>query len=193
MARREIYVSVDIEADGPIPGRYSMLSLGAAAFWDDDPTPVATWEGNFARLIGADQHADTMDWWSRQDPAVWSHVNDNPVDPELQTLAFVTWLESLPGNPVLVTYPAWDQMWVTWYITAFSRRNPFGLSGLDLKTLAMATLGFPSFKSTIKRHMPEELFEGAPPHTHKALDDAIGQGVLLVSLMRRRAVTTREP
>ena len=27
---REILVSVDIEADGPIPGVYSMLSLGAA-------------------------------------------------------------------------------------------------------------------------------------------------------------------
>ena len=31
----DIYVSVDIEADGPIPGDFSMLSLGAVAFNDD--------------------------------------------------------------------------------------------------------------------------------------------------------------
>ena len=28
----ECYVSIDIEADGPVPGLHSMLSLGAAAF-----------------------------------------------------------------------------------------------------------------------------------------------------------------
>jgi hypothetical protein len=28
---QEIYISTDIEADGPIPGPHSMLSIGAAA------------------------------------------------------------------------------------------------------------------------------------------------------------------
>lgn len=31
----EIYVSTDIEADGPIPGQNSMLSFGSAAYTDD--------------------------------------------------------------------------------------------------------------------------------------------------------------
>jgi hypothetical protein len=26
---REVYISVDVEADGPVPGRYSLVSLGA--------------------------------------------------------------------------------------------------------------------------------------------------------------------
>jgi hypothetical protein len=30
MARPDIYISADIESDGPIPGRYSMLSFGLA-------------------------------------------------------------------------------------------------------------------------------------------------------------------
>src|ERR1700682_2411705 len=29
MREAEVYISVDVEADGPIPGEYSMLSLGA--------------------------------------------------------------------------------------------------------------------------------------------------------------------
>lgn len=32
MADKEIYFSIDVETDGPIPGPHSMLSLGAAAF-----------------------------------------------------------------------------------------------------------------------------------------------------------------
>lgn len=30
----EVYISTDIETDGPIPGKYSMLSLGSAAYKD---------------------------------------------------------------------------------------------------------------------------------------------------------------
>lgn len=29
---KEIYVSTDVETDGPIPGPHSMLSLGSAAY-----------------------------------------------------------------------------------------------------------------------------------------------------------------
>ena len=36
MAKRELYVSVDVEADGPIPGPYSMLSFGMAACGTSD-------------------------------------------------------------------------------------------------------------------------------------------------------------
>ena len=35
MNSAEIYVSTDIEADGPIPGQNSMLSFGSAAYKAD--------------------------------------------------------------------------------------------------------------------------------------------------------------
>ena len=34
--RREYFISVDIEAAGPIPGEYSMLSLGACSVFPPD-------------------------------------------------------------------------------------------------------------------------------------------------------------
>jgi hypothetical protein len=34
--KREIFISVDIEADGPIPGDYSMSSLGACVVGDPE-------------------------------------------------------------------------------------------------------------------------------------------------------------
>jgi formate-dependent nitrite reductase cytochrome c552 subunit len=35
---KEVYISVDIEAAGPVPAMYSMLSLGAAAVHDTQAT-----------------------------------------------------------------------------------------------------------------------------------------------------------
>ena len=34
--KQEVYVSVDVETDGPIPGPHSMLSLGAVAMLPND-------------------------------------------------------------------------------------------------------------------------------------------------------------
>ena len=56
----EIYVSVDIEADGPIPGDYSLLALGSAAY-DDCGKLVSTFTANLAPLDGAKQDPDTME------------------------------------------------------------------------------------------------------------------------------------
>ena len=45
----------------------------------------------------------------------------------------------------------------------------------------MAVLGTP-FRRTAKANMPGEWF-GDRPHTHKALDDAIGQGELFCNML----------
>ena len=66
--KQEIYVSVDIEADGPIPGPHSMLSLGAAAFTDQAEL-VATFSSNLECLPSAKGHPDTLDWWKTQSEA----------------------------------------------------------------------------------------------------------------------------
>jgi hypothetical protein len=76
-------------------------------------------------------------------------------------------------------------MWLQWYLHAFLGRSPFGNGCLDLKSFAFALLGVDlGFKSCTKKWMPKYLFEGCPPHTHQALDDAIGQGVLAVNLLQ---------
>ena len=48
----EIYVSTDVEADGPIPGPHSMLSFGSAAFFPDK-TLHTTFSANLELLPGA--------------------------------------------------------------------------------------------------------------------------------------------
>lgn len=187
--REDIYVSVDIEADGPLPGLNSMLSLGAAAFRAGSRTPTSTFEINLAPLEGASPDPDTMAWWAGQDPEVWAHVTREPVEPVEAMTQFVTWVRSLGGNPVLVVYPTWDYMWAHYYLVRFlgPRGTPFGLGSLDVKSMAFGMLPeFASFKDVVKRKVPQALLEGCPPHTHRALEDAVGQGVWLVNLLAKR-------
>lgn len=51
----EIYISTDIETDGPIPGPHSMLSLGSAAYGADLEL-IANFSVNFELLPGAEGH-----------------------------------------------------------------------------------------------------------------------------------------
>lgn len=183
MSRKPIYVSVDIEADGPIPGIYSMLSLGAAAFELGNRTPLDTFEINLSPLPGASQDTSTMVWWSKQ-PEAWNYITQNQQDPQTAMATFRTWLKNLPGNPTFVGYPVtFDFMFTHWYLVRFTGfPTPFGISGCDLKTKASTLLKTP-FRELSKKTMPKGWFEGYPPHTHKALDDAIGQGIMFINMM----------
>lgn len=75
----EIYVSTDIETDGPIPGPHSMLSIGSAAYTADKQL-VATFTANLETLPGAQGHPKTMKWWSEQ-PAAWQACRVYPQSP----------------------------------------------------------------------------------------------------------------
>jgi hypothetical protein len=176
----EIYVSTDIEADGPIPGPNSMLSFGSAAFLADK-TRAGTFSANLTLLPGATPNADTMSFW-KQHPEAWEAARKDPRDPAEAMPAYVRWLDELPGKPVFVGYPAaYDFLFVYWYLIKFAGRSPFSHSALDLKTMAMVMLG-KEYRATSKKSMPRRWFEPAP-HTHVALDDAIEQGLLFCNML----------
>jgi hypothetical protein len=178
--KREIYVSTDVEADGPIPGPHSMLSFASAAYTADKEL-VDTFSANLETLPGAAGHPKTTAWWETQ-PEAWAACRDDPQPPEAVMPAYRAWLEGLPGRPVFVGYPAgYDFMFVYWYLIRFAERSPFSHSALDIKTLAMAMLGV-GYRDATKRRMPKRWFDDLP-HTHVALDDAIGQGALFCNML----------
>jgi hypothetical protein len=191
--KREIYVSVDIEADGPIPGHNSMLSFGAAAFdltTTDPRKPVSTFEVNLRRGEGTFEDPDTMAWWRNQ-PEAWAYLMKDRQDPFVAMPRFLDWTFKLSASPVMVCYPVYDFMFLHWYIMRYGgvAKSPYSFAALDVKTLAMVALGRFSgdaFKGTSKRTMDEvrpQWFEGQPKHDHTGLADAIGQGILFVNIM----------
>jgi hypothetical protein len=179
----EIYVSTDVETDGPIPGPHSMLSLGSAAFRADGAM-LATFSVNLELLPGAEGLTETMKWWGRH-PEAWQACRHDPHPPAEALPRYAEWLESLPGRPVFVGYPAaFDFMFVYWYLIRFAGRSPFGFSALDIKTMAMTMLGR-EFHHTSKKHMPRQWF-GPTLHSHIALHDAIEQGMLFCNMLAQR-------
>lgn len=179
----EIYVSTDIEADGPAPGPYSMLSFGSAAYFAGKRL-VDTFSANLETLPEAGQHPKTMKWWEGF-PEAWEATRRGAEPPETVMPRYLEWLQHLPGKPVFVGYPAsFDFMFVAWYLLTFTGKNPFGFAALDIKSYAMALLGTP-YRETVKRRMPEDWFDDLP-HTHVALDDAIEQGALFCNILAYR-------
>jgi DNA polymerase III alpha subunit (gram-positive type) len=176
----EIYVSTDVETDGPIPGPHSMLSFGSAAFTADKQL-VSTFEANLQTLSDAHGHPETMKWWGTQ-PEAWTACRTDLRDPVEAMTAYVAWVKQLPGKPVFVAYPAgFDFLFMYWYMIRFAGESPFSFSALDMKSFAMAVLGS-DYRNATKKSMPKSWFSDRP-HTHKALDDALGQGELFCAML----------
>jgi hypothetical protein len=179
----EIYVSTDVEADGPIPGPHSMLSFASAAYLADK-TLIGTFEANLTLLPEATPDPRTMEWWAGQ-PEAWAACRSNLREPAAAMPEYVAWLKSLPGTPVFVAYPAaYDFLFVYWYLIRFAGESPFSFSALDIKTYAMALLGG-EYRESVKKNMPRRWFDDLP-HTHVALDDAKGQGTLFCNMLAER-------
>ena len=177
---QEIYVSTDIEADGPIPGPHSMLSFGSAAF-TPDKQPVGEFSANLELLPGASPDEQTTAFWAQNRDA-YEATRQNIEKPEIAKPRYVDWLENLPGKPVFVGYPAaYDFLFVYWYLRRFAGRSPFSHSALDIKTYAMAMLK-KDYRDSTKRNMPRRWFDDLP-HTHVALDDAREQGRLFCNML----------
>jgi hypothetical protein len=186
----DVYISADVEADGPIPGPYSMISFGLAVAGTYDGRtftrrdPEATTFYAELRPISDEYDPDAL--------AVSGLDRDRLLregrDPVEAMSAAARWVREVGrvegGKPVFVAYPlGFDWMFLYWYFVRFAETgSPFGHSRfLDLKTLYAAKSGETVTRS-VKGRMPRHLLSRRP-HTHNALDDAVEQAELLQNLM----------
>lgn len=186
MFEKEIYISMDIESDGPIPGKNSMLSLGAAAFLSSGKL-VDTFSINLVPLSGAKQDPKTMTEFWEKNPEAWKAATDNPFVAGAAMNKFYEWVEDTAHKhkkkPVAAAYPAgFDFMFVYWYLIEFCGKSPFSFSCLDIKSLVMPILK-KGYRNCTKRNMPKRWFSD-DPHTHVAVEDAIEQGKLLCNILK---------
>ncbi|MGW2564993.1 3'-5' exonuclease [Streptomyces sp. NPDC001537] len=191
MAARRIrpsrYISVDIEADGPIPGPYSMLSFGAAVAGTQDAdgfTATDPERQTFYRELRpiSEEFVPEALAVSGLDRERLKSVG---AEPAVALGEFSDWVRevSAGAQPVMCGYPAsYDWTFLYWYLIRFTGASPFGHSGcLDMKTLYATKAGLP-LRAVAKGTMPRRLLSRRR-HTHHALDDAIEQAELLANLM----------
>jgi ribonuclease T len=129
----EIFISVDVETAGPIPGKYSLLSIGACDVRDDD---IA-----FECLIKPINE--------NFDPKALE-VTGLALDelrriglPPAQAMEdFRRWIRNTAGRdgrPVFVGFnAAFDWSFINYYFHRYLGENPFGFAALDIKSLYMS-------------------------------------------------------
>lgn len=171
----EIYFSVDIEAAGPIPGEFSMLSLGACIIGQADKTFYVE-----LKPINNNVVKEAVEV-SRFDLKKLSKSGDEPI---VAMKNFGEWVNRLSKNskPIFVGFNAsFDWSFVNWYFHKFQGENPFGFSALDIKSYYMGVSGC-KWNETTSSQLPKEI-KSLQPLTHNALEDAIAQGEIFSKLL----------
>lgn len=172
----ETYISVDIEASGPIPGAYSMLALGACLVSDIKETfyaelrPINSASVPAAMRVVGKSLADFVQTGS---------------DPLTVMSDFRSWIlkAQKETKPVFVGFNAsFDWSFVNWYFCSYLGSNPFGVGGLDIKSYYMGLVGC-LWEETRSSRMSQE-FKGQATHTHNALDDAIEQAQMFEKMLK---------
>lgn len=181
----QIYIVVDIEADGPAVGLHSMLSLAAVA---SSPThEMGRFYKKLQPLPGATPDSDTAEWWSRY-PEAWEEVCTDQEPPQKVMQDFCNWVISFEKQPILVANPvSLDYTFISWYLFRYAH-NPFmdkknAIYSIDLLSFTSGKYNR-TFNNSRRAKLPTLLDEGAPRHSHRAIDDAVGHAVRLRNILR---------
>ena len=177
MSDIERYFSVDVETSGPIPGEFSLLSIGACVVGQLDQAfscflkPIST---------KADPQALAVTGLSL------GQLQQDGLSPAEAMQQFGHWVEqqSIGTLPVFVGLNApFDWSFVNYYFHRFLGKNPFGFTALDIKALYMGVTGC-RWQDARSSQMVRDL---QPKHrgNHDALHDARAQAELF-ELIRAR-------
>lgn len=175
----EVYISVDIEASGPYPPTYSLLSVGACLV--DDPKDTFYRE---LRPIGDLAVKEALSAVGKS----LEYFRENGRPPEAVMAEFERWLARAANGarPVFVGFnAAFDWAFVNYYFHHYLHRNPFGIAPIDIKAYFMGLVGA-KWEDTRSSRIPEE-FKGPTAQTHNALDDAQSQAEMFKKMLVARS------
>jgi len=168
-----IYISVDIEAAGPSPSAYAMLSIGACVVDAPDSEP-----GFYVEL--QPDREGVLDSAMAVGGFTLDGLRASGTAPEAAMRQFADWIDAVTPaghRPVMVGFNAvFDWMFVADYFHRYLGRNPFGHSALDIKAFYLGVTGS-SWPGTSMNFVAER-YGLSITLTHNALDDARDQAAL---------------
>lgn len=167
----EVFISVDVETAGPIPGEFSMLSIGACLV----DAPETVFERTLKPLNrNADLAALAVTGLSLDE------LERNGTEPGKVMVAFHGWIMASCGEgdvPVFVGLNApFDWSFVNYYFHRFLGENPFGFTALDIKAYYMGVTDS-TWKDTRSSAMAGRLHP-TQKGNHTAVQDAVYQAEL---------------
>lgn len=166
-----LYVMVDVEADGPIPGDYSMVAIGAVIV---EPELKRTFRGLLHPISDRwDPQALAVSGYSRAE--TWRFD-----DPKNVMSEFALWISRCQaqfpatGRPIFIAdNNGFDWGFVNWYFHHFYGSNPFGFSSTNLGSLYKGM--YKDLRASFK-HLRKTR------HTHDPVDDAMGNAEALLAM-----------
>ena len=161
-------IMVDVEADGPIPGDYSMVSFAAVVV---EPELKHTFHAELKPISDA---------WIPETLAISGYSREQTLafdDPKDVMEKFGSWLaEVSKTRPRFISdNNGYDWQFINWYFHHFTGGNPFGYSSMNLGSL---------YKGLQRDMAPTFKHLRRTAHTHNPLDDVLGNAEALLSLQK---------
>lgn len=158
---------VDVEADGPCPGLYSMVCFGAVRVED---SLTDTFYGE-VKPISEDWIPEAL-----AVSGIERGKHERFPDPIITMKSFAQWIEKTnkSGRPVFISdNNSFDWSFINYYFHAFYGSNPFGYSSRRIGDIycGLQKNGFAKWK-----HLRDT------KHTHDPVDDAKGNAEALLKI-----------
>jgi DNA polymerase III epsilon subunit-like protein len=178
-SNREVFLSVDVETSGPIPGEYSLLTIGACNASD----PQETFSCELKPTTrNADPKALEVTGLSLD------RLDRDGLEPAVGMQKFRDWVIRIAGpgaTPVFVGFNApFDWSFVNYYFHRYLGKNPFGFAALDIKSMYMGAARS-SWAQTRSSQMAAALHPTLKGD-HDALHDAQYQAELFRLIQQRK-------
>lgn len=163
------YIMVDVESDGPVPGDYSMICLGAVVV---EPTLSRTFYGKLRPI---------SETWIPEALKVSGFTREETLHfdpPEAVMAQFENWLAENSDRRLMFISDnnGYDWQFVNWYFHHFLERNPFGHSSTNLGSL---------YKGVVRDTSQNFKHLRQTKHTHHPVDDAKGNAEALLEMIQQ--------
>jgi len=163
------YIMVDVEADGPIPGDYSMISFGAMIV---EPSLSKTFYMQLKPISGQwIPAALEISGFTREQTLTFE-------EPQSVMEKFALWIEAeSSGRAFFISdNNGFDWQFINWYFHHFCGKNPFGHTSSNLGSL---------YKGVVKDTFVNFKHLRKTAHTHHALDDVRGNAEALLQIKEK--------
>ncbi|MFG0320093.1 MAG: 3'-5' exoribonuclease domain-containing protein [Planctomycetota bacterium JB042] len=185
------YISIDVEASGPLPPDYDLLSIGAVVLERRDGDLVlGDDEGFYVELKPRSGREDPGAMAVHGlDPAKLRAEGSSPEEAARSLDAWVRKVSTEDDPPIFVGYCAnFDWTYVNELFHHAGIENPFGYKALDIRSLAHGVfqdLAWEELRQDVL--LPRlDLAPLSDDDAHHALADARHQAFMLRELLRRR-------
>ena len=160
------WIVVDVEADGPIPGEFSMICFGAVVV---DEKLDRTFYGEVAPI------SERTNLAAAAISGISRAKHETFETPANVMPRFADWITAnTKGRPIFVSdNPAFDWQWINYYFHKYTGANPFGYSARRIGDLycGMERNVYAQWKHLRKTK-----------HTHHPVDDARGNAEALLAM-----------